>query len=299
MRAEAAESERGKRADAWLAAACAVSRSRAVAWLKAGAFTVNGQRITPDRKIKPGDVLSGEAPAPEAPGITPSFGRIPIVYQDAHLLIVDKPAGLAVHPGAGRPEATLVSALLGMKVPLAPAGGVQRPGVVHRLDKDTSGLVAVAKTDAAYWKLSRMVAGHELEREYLAIVVGVPKPSHGTIDAALDRDTRHREKFTVVSHGGREAVTHYATERLLKGCSLLRLKLETGRTHQIRVHLSAMGWPILGDGLYGGLKSRTPLLDRQALHAAKLGFAHPMTGKPVAAVSKPPKDFAAAVKALT
>ena len=298
MRAEATEEQRGKRVDAWLAAACAVSRSRAVAWLASGAFTVNGVKAAPDRKIKPGDVLAGVAPEPEAPGITPSFGKIPIVYQDKHLLIVDKPPGLAVHPGAGRPEATLVSALLGMKVPLAPAGGVQRPGVVHRLDKDTSGLVAVAKTDAAYWKLAKMVARHELEREYLAIVVGVPRPPHGTIDAALDRDTRHREKFTVVSHGGRQAVTHYALERPLRGASLLRLKLETGRTHQIRVHCAAMGWPILGDVLYGGVRVKTPLIARQALHAAKLAFAHPITAKPVAAVSKVPRDLAAALKAL-
>ncbi len=299
MRTEATESDRGKRVDAWLAAVCAVSRSRAVAWLKAGTFTVNGAKIPPDHKIKVGDVLSGEAPEPEAPGITPSHGRIPIAYQDRHLLIADKPAGLAVHPGAGRPEATLVSALLGMKIPLAPAGGVQRPGVVHRLDKDTSGLVAVAKTDEAYWKLAKMVARHDLEREYLAIVVGHPRPPRGTIDAAIDRDTRHREKFTVVSNGGRESVTHYATEKLLTGAALLRLTLETGRTHQIRVHLSAMGWPILGDDLYGGLKSRTPLLGRQALHAARLAFPHPLTGKPVEAASKTPADIAAALKALT
>jgi 23S rRNA pseudouridine1911/1915/1917 synthase len=298
MRMEATESERGKRADAWLAAVATVSRSRAVTWLGTGVFTVNGAKVPPDRKIKPGDVLAGEPPAPEAPGITPSYGRIPVVFQDKHLLVVNKPAGLAVHPGAGRPEATLVSALIGMKIPLAPAGGVQRPGIVHRLDKDTTGLVVVAKSDAAYWKLSKMAAAHDLEREYLAIVVGRPNPPHGTIDAALDRDTKHREKFTVVSHGGREAVTHYAVERALKGASYVRLKLETGRTHQIRVHCAAMGWPILGDVLYGGWRSRTPLLERQALHAAKLSFIHPMTGRPVVAESKLPKDMAAALKAL-
>ena len=295
----ATETETGKRTDAWVALACAVSRSRAVALLKAGTLTLNGRTVAPDQTVHLGDLLAGELPAQAVATLAPSPGRVPIVFQDRHLLVVNKPPGLAVHPGAGMPGGTLVNVLLGMKVPLAPAGGVHRPGVVHRLDKDTSGLLVLAKTDAAFWALSKQVMQHAFEREYLAIVAGVPTPRAGTIDAHIGRDSRHREKFTVVSHGGREAVTHYAVDQVLKGASLVRLTLETGRTHQIRVHLAAMGWPVLGDAVYGGVPARTPLLKRQALHAARLGIAHPATGKAMAWTAVFPRDLAAAVKALT
>ncbi len=280
-----------------MAQALSVSRSRAVDLLESGAFKLNGVSIKPRRHVKAGDVLEGELP-PEVPvTLAGEPGSVPIVFQDAHLLVVDKPAGLTVHPGAGRKGGTLVNILLGMGIPLAPAAGRVRPGVVHRLDRGTSGLMVLVKTDAAYWKLSRMVQGHELKREYLAVVAGVPRPDRGSIEAAVGRDPRHRKRFAVVSAGGRKAVTHYAVERTFKAASLVRVTLGTGRTHQIRVHFAALGWPVLGDQEYGRA-AHTSLIGRQALHATRLTFAHPFTRKSMKFESDLPADMQQLVERL-
>jgi 23S rRNA pseudouridine1911/1915/1917 synthase len=304
VRLVAGDAEWHRRVDSWVASAFSVSRSRAVSLLASGAIRLNGAQVEPDHHVKVGDVLEGEAGAVVEISAKGEKGtKIPVVHEDAHLIVVDKPAGLTVHPGAGRPGGTLVNVLLGMGKKLAPAGGRQRPGVVHRLDKDTSGLMVLARTDEAFWKLAKMVEAHEIHREYLAVVAGVPSPLKGTISAQIDRDRRNREKYAVVPAGGREAITHYEVVEKFAGASLVRVILETGRTHQIRVHFSAMGWPLAGDETYGNRlpKGTIPAfraMTRQALHSARISFDHPVTGKPMLFKSVPPADFQALVKAL-
>ena len=299
MKLIAGRAQDGVRLDAWLASALGVSRARAAALLSSGSFKFNmGGPVKLAHRLRVGDVLDGEVPDTVAAAPGAEAGEVPIVFQDSHILVVNKPAGLTVHPGAGRPGGTLVNVLLGMKVRLASVGGRARPGIVHRLDRDTSGLMVVAKTDAAYWKLVHMVEARELRREYLAVVAGVPAAKTGTIKANLARDPFHRQRFTVVERGGRHAVTHYAVERSFGTAAVLRVTLETGRTHQIRVHFAAIGHPVLGDVAYGGAKSRTDFIGRQALHAAKLAFAHPMTGKAVSFKAPTPRDILALIRSL-
>ncbi len=289
----------GRRADEWVAKAYEVSRSRAVEMLAMSQVTVNGARVKPSYRIEEGDVLSGEPPAAAPAALKPGKGSVSIVYQDDALVVVDKPAGLSVHPGSGRPDGTLVNVLLGMGIPLAPAGGAIRPGVVHRLDMNTTGLLVLAKTDKAYWKLAAMAEAHELHREYLAVTAKVPDPRTGIIDAPIGRDHRHRERFAVVDHGGKTAVTHFAVDRVLgKKAALVRVTLETGRTHQIRVHFAAMGWPLVGDETYGGALSRSAYIIRQALHAATLGFKHPVTNRERTFTAPLPADLAELIKRL-
>jgi 23S rRNA pseudouridine1911/1915/1917 synthase len=299
VRLTAGDTEAGLRADALVARIFEVSRSRAVQLIAEGRILLNSVAVKPDRRIKAGDVLEGDAPLAPPATLAPGPGSVPVVYRDDHLLVVDKPAGLVVHPGAGRRDGTMVNVLLGMGIPLAPAAGPVRPGVVHRLDRETSGLLVVASTDAAYWKLVKMIQRREVTREYQAVVYGVPDPKRGTISAQMGRDPRHAQKFAVVSSGGRKSVTHYEVEKVLNGASTVRITLGTGRTHQIRVHFAALGWPVLGDHVYGGTKSRTPLISRQALHAVRLSFAHPVTGKPVECKSPLPADIAGLVRELS
>ena len=255
-------------------------------------------------------------------GPQPERMPLSVVYEDADLIVIDKPAGLVVHPGAGRRAGTLVNALIAhCGDSLSGIGGVRRPGIVHRLDQDTSGLLVVAKTDRAHQGLAAQFAAHgtdgKLERSYLGICWGAPTPRQGRIAARVGRSTTNRTKMAVVSgSAGRNAVTHYQVERSFPDAgpeaiaSLVRLRLETGRTHQIRVHLAHIGHPLLGDPLYGaGFKSRARRLadgaqaalerfDRQALHAAELGFEHPVTGRPLHFESPLPADMAALLKAL-
>ena len=301
----------GARVDAWVAKALAVSRRRAVELLGSGELTLNGAVVQPRRHVRMGDVLEGEpSPAPPAGGAAEP-GAVPVVFQDEHLAVVDKPAGLSVHPGAGRGGGTLVNILLGMKMPLAAAAGAHRPGLVHRLDLDTSGLLIVAKTDEAYWALVRMIAKRAVTREYLAVVRGIPKPPRGTIQAGMARDPRDPQKFAVVSSGGKRSTTFYEVIERFKGAgpsrigpepsrgaSLVRVTLGTGRTHQIRVHFGALGWPVLGDRTYGGDAARVAGIDRQALHAARLEFTHPLTAQELEFQSPLPPDIAALLKAL-
>ncbi len=303
MRLTAGREERGKRVDMWLAVAAGISRSRAVAALAGGAVTLNGKTVQPASRVREGDVLDGELPAGGEHAVLGEAGAVPVVFQDRDIAVVDKPAGLTVHPGAGRPGGTLVNVLLGMGVELAPAGGKVRPGVVHRLDRNTSGLMVLAKTDRAYWALVKMVQKRRIHREYLAVVAGAPTPPAGTIEGALERDRQHREKFSVVSEGGRAATTHYRVEKRYAGAALVRIVLGTGRTHQIRVHFAAMGWPLAGDGVYGNrMPKGTPAevrgFGRQALHSVKLSFAHPVTGKELAFESPLPPDISSLLDSL-
>ncbi len=272
------------------------------------------------RKMKAGERVIVRLPPAKAPEPLPEAIDLDIVYEDKALIVIDKPAGLVVHPAAGHETGTLVNALIAhCGESLSGIGGVKRPGIVHRLDKDTSGLLVVAKTDEAHRGLSEQFAAHgrdgRLERAYLAIVWGAPERRHGTIDAPIGRHGIAREKMSVAHRpGARAAVTHYDVERSFGTpafASLLRCRLETGRTHQIRVHMAHIGHPLLGDETYGkGFKAsirKLPekaqaalkTLGRQALHAAVLGFEHPLTGEPMHFESTPPADLAALIAALT
>ena len=222
-----------------------------------------------------------------------------IAYEDEHLIVVDKPAGMVVHPAAGNLDGTLVNALLHHCAgQLSGIGGVARPGIVHRIDKDTSGLIVAAKHDKAHEGLAKQFAAHSIDRRYLALATGRPMPASGTVDAALGRSPTNRKKMAVVAAGrGKRAVTHYRTVEALNGATLVECRLETGRTHQVRVHMAHIGHPLVGDPVYG--RARKPLSDvlkarnftRQALHAAHLGFIHPVTGNKVALDSEIPADM--------
>ncbi len=281
----------GRRIDAWLAAVAGVSRRRARELLESGEVELNSALAKPSRHVREGDVLAGRASEAEPWALAAEEGTVPILYQDRHMLVLDKPAGLTVHPGAGRRSGTLVNILLGMGIKLAPAGGKLRPGIVHRLDRETSGLMLAAKTDQAYWALIPQVAGRKIRREYTALVAGKPSPRKGTINAALARSSRHHDRFTVVSSGGRNAVTHYEVAECFQGASLVKVRLETGRTHQIRVHFAACGWPLLGDKAYARPRAGLPQIGRHALHAARIALAHPVSGKPLSFTSPLPLDM--------
>ena len=317
------EADAGSRLDTYLASAVAdLSRSRAKALIVSGMVAVGGATIEePKRPVKPGERVAVSLPPPEP--AEPEAEAIPlaVVYEDTDLIVIDKPAGLVVHPAAGNWSGTLVNALVAhCGASLSGIGGVSRPGIVHRLDKDTSGLLVVAKTDRAHRGLAAQFADHgrtgPLERGYLALVWGAPERSEGTIDAALGRSSRNREKIEVKRAGGREAITHYrVTERYgPKGkppvAALVECRLETGRTHQIRVHMAAIGHPVIGDRAYGaGFATKAALLPepvrglaagfpRQALHAWLLGFEHPTKGEEMVLETPLPADMASLAQAL-
>ncbi len=268
------------RLDAWLAAQPALSktglsRSRLQALAADGRITVNGDVARPAQRIRPRDAIAVCVPPARSPAdLIPQDIPVPAVYEDEHLIVVDKPAGRPVHPGPGHPDGTLVNALLARCPDIRGIGGELRPGIVHRLDLDTSGLMVIAKTQPAHQLLTEQLKNREFQKEYLAVAVGMVTPESGTIDAPIARDSRHRQKMAVDA-GGRAARTHYETLEELEGHTLLNLVLETGRTHQIRVHLAYLGYPLLGDAVYG---KASALVNRQFLHAARLGFHHPATG---------------------
>jgi 23S rRNA pseudouridine1911/1915/1917 synthase len=308
----------GMRLDRWLAQSLpAFSRSRLQGLIVAGEVRLDGQVVDDcGHRLKPGQRIDLVVPPPVAAEPVGQAIPLVIVHEDADLIVIDKPAGLVVHPAAGHEDGTLVNALIAhCGESLSGIGGVRRPGIVHRLDKDTSGLIVVAKNDHAHQELSAQFADHgrtgPLERAYLAIVWGMPRRPHGSIDAPLDRSSRNREKMAVVPEGrGRHAITHYELlETYPIGsttpvASLVRCTLETGRTHQIRVHMAHIGHPLLGDRVYGSgfvtKAARLPeaprqalaALDRQALHATLLGFSHPTSGETLSFTADPPDDFA-------
>jgi 23S rRNA pseudouridine1911/1915/1917 synthase len=281
----------GARLDAFLAAPLG-SRSRAARLIDDGRVTVDGAPVPKRHRLTAGErvvVQDAEAdPAPAAAPTAPAF-RFAVPYEDGHLLVVDKPAGLVVHPAAGHRDGTLSQALAGR----AAGGETGRAGIVHRLDKDTSGLLVVARDEPTHRALREALARRELVREYLALVEGRPPARTGTIDAPLGRDRRHRTRVSTDSDQPRGAVTHFELEEALPATTLLRVRLETGRTHQIRAHLLAIGHPVAGDPEYGtaGLLG----LRRQFLHAARLAFTHPATGAAVDVRSPLPADLAGAL----
>ena len=282
----------GERLDQYLGGVEAVgSRAAAQRLIESGAVTVDGSARQKRHIVKAGETVAVDLPATADPGDPAAGEGVPfeVVFEDEHLLVVDKPAGVVVHPAPGHPTGTLSQALAGRA-----AGGAEpwRPGIVHRLDRDTSGLMVVAKSEQVHRALQELIRRRELEREYLALVEGRPDARSGTIDAPLGRDRQDRKLVSVRSDSGRGARTHFTVEEEYPRTTLLRVQLETGRTHQIRAHMAAIGHPICGDRQYGGTKSGHRLgLTRQFLHAAKLRFTHPITGADTCCESKPPADL--------
>jgi 23S rRNA pseudouridine1911/1915/1917 synthase len=277
-----------------------LSRERLKALIRSGAVQSSGTPLR-DPAFKVSGSEAFEIAIPDAEPAHNEAQDIPldIVFEDEHLLVVDKPAGLVVHPAAGNPDGTLVNALLHhCGAGLSGIGGVARPGIVHRIDKDTSGLMLVAKTDVAHVGLAKQFAAHSIDRRYLAIVSGVPRLIKGTVDAPLARSSTNRKKIAVVEEGrGKHALTHWTRLEILREASLVECRLETGRTHQVRVHMASIGHPLLGDPVYARpSKAHRGLLDelnfhRQALHAAELGFTHPVTKHRLSFMSGMPSDM--------
>ncbi len=304
----------GIRVDRFLADAIgSMSRSRVKALIVEGCVTRDGTRLAePAEPVRPGARYALAIP-PAVPA-TPRPEAIPftVLYEDADIIVLDKPAGLVVHPAPGNQDGTLVNALLAhCGESLAGIGGERRPGIVHRLDKDTSGVMVAAKNEVAMAALSAAFAARDLDRAYLAACWAIPSPGSGEIEGAIGRDPRDRKRMAVVARGGKAALTRYRVLRAWDGAaSLLECRLATGRTHQIRVHLAARGHPLIGDPVYvrrvpAAARSlpepgRRAALDfpRQALHAARLGFAHPRTGRPLAFETPPPPDFAGLIRTL-
>jgi len=282
------QGEEAERLDLYVAHHCPdVSRSHAQRLIEEGFVTVNGRPAKPSRLLQRGDRVVVRVPPPSPLDLEPEAIPLSIVYEDPDLLVVDKPAGMAVHPGAGRSRHTLVNALLARCPDLAGIGGVLRPGIVHRLDKDTSGLLLVAKNDRAHTALSRQLKERTVEKGYLALVTGRLEPKEGIIEGAIGRDPRNRKRMAVVE-GGRPARTAYRVREYLADCTLVEASPSTGRTHQIRVHLAAVGHPIVGDAVYG---RPSPFVERQFLHACRLGFHHPADGRRLVFESPLPPDL--------
>ena len=298
----------GWRLDRALAAAVpTLSRERLKSLIRSGAVEAEGRAVRdPATKVRGEESLRVAVPEPSSPHNEAQDIPLTIVFEDEHLLVVDKPAGLVVHPAAGNLDGTLVNALLHHCAgQLSGIGGVARPGIVHRIDKNTSGLLVVAKTDVAHEGLAKQFAAHSIDRRYLAIVNGVPNTSEGAVDAPLARSATNRKKIAVVEgRRGKRAVTHWKRMQLLRDAALVECRLETGRTHQVRVHMASLGHPLLGDPVYGRSgKTHGKLLNelkfhRQALHAAELGFTHPVTKRRLSFSSPMPPDMQELFKAL-
>ena len=279
---------KGVRADVFAAEVTGLSRSAVARLMEERHITLSGKTLTKNTKLSVGDVLTVDLPEPEPTEAIPEDIPLDIVYEDEDIVVVNKPVGMVVHPAAGNPNGTLVNALLfHCGDSLSGIGGVVRPGIVHRIDKDTSGLLVVAKNDAAHLSLSEQLKTHTVSRVYEAIVLGNLKNDGGTIDAPIGRHPTDRKKMAVLRGVGvhaREAVTHYTVVERFGGMTHVRCELETGRTHQIRVHMSSIGHPLLGDGVYGGGNTRfeaahKALITGQCLHAGKLRLVHPATGE--------------------
>jgi 23S rRNA pseudouridine1911/1915/1917 synthase len=289
----------GQRVDVYLAARTEASRSQLRRHLDAGAVLVDGARVKPKRTLRLGETVTYEPPPPVPDEAVPQDIALEVLYEDAELIVVNKPAGLVVHPAAGHPDGTLVNALLARCGALSSVGGRQRPGIVHRLDKDTSGVMVASKTDRAHHHLAEQFSRHTVERCYEAITVGSPPAERGTFDTLHGRHPVHRKRFTSRVDRGRRAVTHYEVRERVAGLCVVEVRLETGRTHQVRVHLAEHGAPILGDPVYARAPSDERLrglardLGRQALHAAVLGLDHPTRGERLMWRTPLPADMAA------
>jgi 23S rRNA pseudouridine1911/1915/1917 synthase len=276
-----------------------LSRERLKSLIVEGQVTAQGRALNPSMKVMAGQAFAITLPPPvEAEAVAQDI-PLNIVHEDADLIVIDKPAGLVVHPAAGNLDGTLVNALLHhCRGQLSGIGGVARPGIVHRIDKDTSGLLVVAKSDKAHEGLAQQFKAHSIDRLYAAIVYGIPQPGAGTIDTWIGRSDSDRKKMAVHREGrGKHAITHYRVLDRLRGAALVECRLETGRTHQVRVHMAHLGHPLIGDPVYGrdrkGFKSILETLGfkRQALHAKRLGFIHPVTGQNLSFDSALPIDM--------
>jgi 23S rRNA pseudouridine1911/1915/1917 synthase len=286
------EEAAGERLDRFLASLPAIgSRGVAERLLETGSVLVDGRPLDKSRRLSGGEELEFEPPEREPAVLEPEQMDLRIAYEDEHLMVVDKPAGLVVHPGSGHATGTLVHGLLEHDI----AGGdAARPGIVHRLDRDTSGLMVVARSEEAHARLQKLVRAHALERHYAALVVGRPRSRTGRIEAPIGRDRRDPLRHSLDTDKPREAVTHFEVKELLAHHTLLDVRLETGRTHQIRVHLAAVDLPVAGDTVYG--RPRELDLERQFLHAVRLAFPHPFTEERVEVDSPLPPDLGAALE---
>lgn len=283
----------GERLDRFLSGLEEVgSRAAAERLLSQGRVAVNGAPESKSHRVSPGDVVAVSIPESRPSPLEPEQLDLRVAYEDEHLLVVDKPAGIVVHPSAGHPSGTLVHGLLGHAV----AGGeeAERPGIVHRLDRDTSGLLVVARSDEAHRRLQQLLRRRKLVREYLALVRGRPRSKRGRIEAPIGRDRQEPTRVSLDTDTPRDAVTNFEVVESMRRHALLQVALETGRTHQIRVHLAAIDLPVSGDPLYG-VEGELGL-ERQFLHAARLAFPHPFTGEPVEADSPLPADLQAALE---
>lgn len=282
--------EPGERLDKYLAEHCEeLTRSRIQQLIEQGYVTLDGKPAKAGVRLKADQEIDVQIPVPVPSNLTPAAIPLRVLYEDADLVVLDKPAGLVTHPGPGHRQDTLVNALLGRGVGLSSIGGVERPGIVHRLDKNTSGVMVVAKNDRSYQSLAGQFKGREVHKEYIALVRGQVKPAEGIVEAPIGRDPRYRQRMAVVD-GGRPARTRYRVLRYLNSYTLLVAMPETGRTHQIRVHFAALGHPLVGDEIYG--HDRT-LGGRHFLHAAAVTFSLPSTGEQVEFRSELPADLQA------
>ena len=281
----------GIRLDAFIAEKCGLSRSLAASLIGEGNVLLNGKPAKKRTEIKAGDEIVVMIPEPAEPEAVPQDIPLNIVYEDDDLLVVNKPKGMVVHPAPGNPDGTLVNALLyHCKGSLSGINGVMRPGIVHRIDKDTSGLLMVAKNDASHKALAEQIKEHSFTREYQAVVYGNVKNDSGVINAPIGRDPGNRQRMAVVFTNSKQAVTHYEVLGRFDGFTYMKFRLETGRTHQIRVHMASIGHPLAGDPLYGPKKVITELKG-QCLHASKIGFIHPSSGEYMEYTSELPKYF--------
>ena len=281
-----------------------LSRAQIQRLIRDGHVRVSQGRPKPALAVESGDVVEVEVPPPTPAPLEPEALPLSILHDDPDIVVIDKPAGLVVHPGAGHASGTLVNALLHHVAGLSGIGGRERPGIVHRLDRGTSGVMVIAKHDRAHQSLTRQFQERQVTKEYVALVWG--RPVTGPIDRPIGRDPRHRQKMSSRARRARSAVTEIIDVTPLAGVSLVRLTIKTGRTHQIRVHLSETGHPVVGDPLYGGVRRSLPpalrpllSLDRPFLHAARLRFTHPITGAPVAFSAPLPKDLTSMVDAIS
>lgn len=298
--------DKGKRLDAYVAEATELSRSATAKLIESGDVTVNGKKSEKKYPVKENDEIAVVIPEAEEYEVQPENIPLNVVYEDADIIVINKPSGMVVHPAPGNYTGTLVNALLyHCKDSLSGIGGVMRPGIVHRIDKDTSGLLVVAKNDQAHRALSEELGYHGIEREYHALVRGGFKESSGTVDLPIGRHPIDRKKMAVIKSGenAREAVTHYEVIRAYGQITYLKLKLETGRTHQIRVHMSYLGHALLGDEVYASTKTlfekqHAPLFDGQILHAKKLSLTHPRTNERMTFECELPDNFKKLIEIL-
>ena len=286
----------GERIDSYIASVTELSRSNVQKLIEGGAILVNGKTCKANYKLRAGDVAEIQMPEPEDIEALPENIPLDIIYEDSDIIVINKARGMVVHPAAGNYTGTLVNALLYHCKDLSDINGVRRPGIVHRIDKDTTGLLAVAKNNNAHLALAEQLQDHTMSRVYYAVVEGIIGENSGTVNAPIGRHDNDRKKMAVNTRVGKPAVTHFEVLERLNNCTLVKCRLETGRTHQIRVHMAYTGHPVTGDPVYGIKNTRG--MDGQALHAGELTLIHPATGEPVTFKAPLPEDFEKLLKRL-